>query len=134
MKIWAQFIGHWRCEITMKEKTPLSHEVVCFQMLDFKTCQRPVFSLGVSQHMHKITNLWTIWGQLVFEVAREKHQCCILCAFRCIINLGCSWIFTIFEWEIASFSKTLLLQREPVLSLFYTINSFTYIAFLVTKF
>ena len=21
-------------------------------------CQRPVFSLGVSQHMHKITNLW----------------------------------------------------------------------------
>ena len=24
----------------------------------FGNCQRPVFSLGVSQHMHKITNLW----------------------------------------------------------------------------
>ena len=25
------------CEIIMKEQTPLSHEVVCFQMLDFET-------------------------------------------------------------------------------------------------
>ena len=30
-------------------------------------CQRPVFSLSVSQHMHKITNL----GKFGLEVARE---------------------------------------------------------------
>ena len=30
-------IGCRSCEITMKEKTPLSHEVVCFQMLYFET-------------------------------------------------------------------------------------------------
>ena len=30
-------ITNLSCEITMKEKIPLSHEVVCFQMLDFET-------------------------------------------------------------------------------------------------
>ena len=29
-------IGHRSCEITMKEKTPLSYEFVCFLMLDFE--------------------------------------------------------------------------------------------------
>ena len=30
-------IGRRSCEIIMKEKTPLSHKVVCFQMLEFET-------------------------------------------------------------------------------------------------
>ena len=30
-------IGRRSCEIIMKDKTPLSHEVVCFQMLEFET-------------------------------------------------------------------------------------------------
>ena len=30
-------IGRRNCEITMKEKTLLTHKVVCFQMLDFET-------------------------------------------------------------------------------------------------
>ena len=30
----------------------------CFKYSITGDCQRPVFSLGVSQHMHKITNLW----------------------------------------------------------------------------
>ena len=29
--------GHRSCDIIMKEKTPLSNEVVCFQILDFET-------------------------------------------------------------------------------------------------
>ena len=34
-------------------------------------CQRPVFSLCVSQHMHKITNLWKfLTHQLVVEDLR----------------------------------------------------------------
>ena len=33
-------IGRQSCEIIMKEKTPLlSHELVCFQMVDFGTSQ-----------------------------------------------------------------------------------------------
>jgi hypothetical protein len=32
------------------------------------SCQRPVFSIGVSKHMHKITNLWKFelnwWSKL----------------------------------------------------------------------
>ena len=58
----------------MEEKTPLSHEVVCFQMLDFRTSNSKS------------------------EVSKS--------------NL----------WKITSFSKTMLLQREPFLTIFYTIN------------
>ena len=38
--LWETFernIGRRSCEIIMEEKTRLSHEVVCFQMLDFET-------------------------------------------------------------------------------------------------
>ena len=61
----------------MKEKTPLSHEVVCFQMLDFETSNSKS------------------------EVSKSN------------------------SWKITSFSKTTLLQRErePFLTMFYTINS-----------
>ena len=59
----------------MKEKTPLSHEVVCFQMLDFETSKSNS------------------------EVSKSN------------------------SWKITSFSKTTLLQREPFLTMFYTINS-----------
>ena len=58
----------------MKEKTPLSHEVVCFQMLDFETSNSKS------------------------EVSKSN------------------------SWKITSFSKTTLLQREPFLTMFYTIN------------
>ena len=54
-------------------------------------CQRPVFSLGVSQHMHKITNLWKFeldWSsKLRDNYERKKHPCHTkLCAFRCLIS------------------------------------------------
>ena len=58
----------------MKEKTPLSHKVVCFQMLDFGTSKSNS------------------------EVSKSN------------------------SWKITSFLKTTLLQREPVLTMFYTIN------------
>ena len=68
-------IGHRSCEIIMKEKTPLPHKVVCFQMLDFETSKSN------------------------FEFSKS--------------NL----------WKITSFSKSLLLQRELFLTMFYTVNS-----------
>ena len=61
----------------MKEKTPLSHEVVCFQMLDFETSK--------SNSEASKSNLW----------------------------------------KITSFSKTMQLQSEPLLTMFYTILSTT---------
>ena len=66
----------------MKEKTPLSHEVVCFQMLDFETSNSKP------------------------EVSKSN------------------------SWEITSFSKTMLLQWEPFLTMCYTIKLFP---LLVTK-
>ena len=58
----------------MEEKTRLSHNVVCFQMLDFETSN--------SKSEVSISN----------------------------------------SWNITSFSKTMSLQREPFLTMFYTIN------------
>ena len=67
-------IGHRSCGITMKEKTPLSYEFVCFLMLDFETSSSKS------------------------EVTKSN------------------------SWKITSFSKTMLLQREPFLTMFYTIT------------
>ena len=67
-------IGRRSCELTMKEKTPLSHEVVCFSMLDFETSNSKL------------------------EVSKS--------------NSG----------KITSLSKTTSLQREPFFTMFYTIN------------
>ena len=75
-------IGRRRCEITLKEKTPLSHEDVCFQMLDFGTSNSKL------------------------EVSKSN------------------------SWKITSFSKTMALQRELFLTMFYTTNLSP---FLVTK-
>ena len=73
----------------------------------FGNCQRPVFSLGVSQHMHKITNLWKFelnyWSLCGFIkkiiviqkiyfwnceiIMKEKNPCHTnLCAFRWLIS------------------------------------------------
>ena len=54
-------------------------------------CRRPVFSLGVSQHMHTITNLWKFelnWSsKLRDNNGRKKHPYHTkLCAFRCLIS------------------------------------------------
>ena len=53
-------------------------------------CQRPVFSLGVAQHMHQITNLWTFqlnWSSKLRDNNERKtplsHK---LYAFRCLIS------------------------------------------------
>ena len=54
-------------------------------------CQRPVFLLAVSQHMHKITNLWKFEldcsSELRDNYERKNHPChAKLCAFRCLIS------------------------------------------------
>ena len=62
-------------------------------------CQRLAFLLGVSQHIHKITNLWKFeldWSSKLREIK--------------------------FVENYSALSKTTSLQREPFLTMFYTIN------------
>ena len=53
-------------------------------------CQRPVFSLVVSQHMHTIANLWKfehIWSSKLRDNETKRHSCHTkLCVFRCLIS------------------------------------------------
>ena len=137
----AIFKGH-RCNIINRlgmYKKIDCHELVTFVSLSFKAladmfsyCQRPVFPLGISQHhnmMHKMTNLWKFglnWSSNLQENRKKKHHCCIsLCAFKCIHIRLC-----LKQSLSESYSKTMLLQREPFLTVFYNINSS---ALLVTK-
>ena len=54
-------------------------------------CQRLAFTVGVSQHMHKITNLWKFELNRSSNIRdnneRRKHPCHTkLCAFRWLIS------------------------------------------------
>ena len=87
-------------------------------------CQRGVFSLGVSQYMHKITNLWKFWLNRSLKLQENNDRKITLVAqFECFQmpkKTYYAWSLLTFDWEITIFSKnSLLLQRE----LFPTINS-----------
>ena len=97
-------------------------------------CQTSVFSLGVSQHMHKITNLWkfeldwSIIGRRTCEITmKEKtplsHE--VVVCFQMLdfeISKSNSEVSKSNSLKITSFSKTKSLQREPFLTMFYTNN------------
>ena len=89
-------ISHLYWGQSLRDRIPLGHPRL-WHFHELKTvdtignCQRPVFSLGVSQHMHKITNLWKFeldWSsELRDNYERKKHPCHTkLCAFRCLIS------------------------------------------------
>ena len=71
-------------------------------------CQRPVFSLGVSQHFkQKITNLWKFDLNWSLKFRDNKHLCRTkLCAFRCLISVPQNLILRsrnqiqIFSWKL----------------------------------
>ena len=94
-------------------------------------CQRRVFSLGVSQLMHKITNLWkfelNIGQRSCKIIMKEKHPrhtkvvCFQMLDFE--TSKSNSDVAKLNLWKITSFSNTTLLKREPFLKKFYTINS-----------
>ena len=88
----------------------------------FGNYQRPVFSLNWSSKLRD-------------KNGREKktplsHKLCAFC-FQMLEFRNLSWglKFKLNSW-VNFFSKTTLLQREPFLTLFYTINSYP---FLTTK-
>ena len=90
-------------------------------------CQRPLSSLGVSQHMHIITNLWQFElnrsSKLRDNNERKITPCHTkLCAFRCLISRPQILNLRSNSRKITSFSKTKSLQRKPFLTMFYTVN------------
>ena len=94
-------------------------------------CKRLAFTVGVSQYMHKITNLWKFElnrsSKLQDNNERKKHPCHTkLCAFICMPDFETSSskleVSKSNSWKITSLSKTKTLQREPFLTMFYTIN------------
>ena len=79
--------------------------------------------------MHKITNLWKFkldWSSELWDnCERKKHPCPTkLCAFTIDFTTSNSKleISKSNSWKIASVSKTMSVQREPFLTMFYTIN------------
>ena len=94
----------------------------------FGNCQRPVFSLGVSHHNHKITNLWKFglnWSSKLRENDERKNT---LVGRICVLSdknkrlLARSLL--LFYWEVTSFSKTGLLQRESFPTMLVTKSVF----------
>ena len=95
----------------------------------FGNWQRPIFLLGVSQHMHKIASLWKCWLNWSLKLQENDERKITLV----VQNTGSvladrnkrllARSLLLFQWEITSFSKTTLLQRESFLTMFYTINS-----------
>ena len=80
-------------------------------------CQRPVFSLSVSQHMHKITNQWIIelnWS-LACEIIKQS-VCFQILGFE--TSKSNSEVSKSPLWKI-----TTLLQKEMFFTMFYTISS-----------
>ena len=79
-------------------------------------CQRLVFSLGVSQHRHKITNLWKLdlhWSSKLRENDERKNT---LVGRICVLPERNKRLLPLSQ-------KTTLLQRESFPIMFYTTNS-----------
>ena len=83
----------------------------------------------VPQHMHKITNLWIFFSSISgrsFEIImKEKKPLSneVVCpqTLDFVTWKSNSEVSKSNSWEITSFSKTTVFQREPFLKLFYTI-------------
>ena len=82
-------IGRRSSEIIMKEKTPLSHEVACFQMLDFKTSNSN--SEVSKSNSRKITSL-SKSNVCHFRLSRFS-QCFILSSTALHCLLACKFFY-----------------------------------------
>ena len=102
---WAVF-KDW-----IKRPQTLTHCFILKALDTFGNCQRPVFLLGVPQHMHKITNLRKIWLNWSLNLQgnnerRKKHLLHYFVCFQIVIKRLQLKSFLLFELEITSFSKT----------------------------
>ena len=84
-------------------------------------CEKQVFQVGVSERMHTKIKFELIWSSKLPDNTGKKHPCHKkFCAFNCLIsgprNLKLRSLNYIL-WEITSISKTVLLQRQPFLTM-----------------
>jgi hypothetical protein len=80
-------------------------DVITLTAMDtFGNCQRPIFSLGVSQHIHKNNKPVKIWTQLVINVAKEK--------LKKNTPLSHKLCFQMLELSSREFSSNIILLRN----------------------
>ena len=134
----ARYPIHHICYFLFTVLRGVSHlrtpkQLKCIEFLKtvdtINNCQRPVFSLGVSQHIHKITNLWKFELNRPSKLRDNNERKNTLVTRSCVL----------FRWLISRpeilnlrsqnqirgkilLSRKLSLQREPFLTMFYTIN------------
>ena len=128
---WFIFISSWG----LFSNPLFSHVSTTLGAITLKTldtignCQRPVFSLCVSQHMHKIINLWKFelnWSWKLPDNNERKtplsHEVVCIEMVDFETSNSKSEVSKSNSWKITSISKTMALQRETFLTMFYTIN------------
>ena len=95
------------------------NEVNLKALYTFGYCHRPVFSLGVSQHMHKITNMCTVelnWSSKLRDNYERKKPChTTLCAFRCLNSTPQNQILR-FQNQIQIFQRNYFFLKNHVTS------------------
>ena len=89
----------------------------------FGNCQRPVFSLGVSQHMHKITSLWQFGLNRSSKLWENDERKNTLIGRICVLSKGIKYSLS-FNILVRNY---LFLKnytpREWFPTMFYTIHS-----------
>ena len=99
----------------------IEHNISMLTVLHLKTLD----TFG-NQHKHIMTNLWN-WSSKLRDINRKKHPGhAKLCAFRFFISRPQILILRSrnqIRIKITSFSNMTLLQMEPFLTMFYTINN-----------
>ena len=128
--------------VEAKENKIWTNKERCLNLKTLDTvgnCQRPVFSHGVSQHMHKITNLWKFelnWSLKLLDNYERKNT--LVTRNTCFQMLGFetsnskSEVSKSNSWKITSFSKNYNFSQCFILSTalhcsitsFYTNNYF----------
>ena len=110
------------------------HQTFKLKALDtIGNCQRPVFSLAESQHIHKLTNLWKVKLNRSSKL-RDNNERKSTLVTRCCALSADVWFRDLkfyksvpeiqFDENNIFFSKSTSLQREPFLTMFYTINNY----------
>ena len=85
-------------------------------------CQRVVSTVGVSQHMHKITNLWRFELNRSHKLRNINERKNTLVAIGNVLSDAWSEVSKSNSWKISSTSKTSSFQKELFFTMFYTIN------------
>ena len=117
---WRGFeLGSQRWKV--RQDTTTQTCVILMTLDPIGNCPRPVFSHGVSQHMHELTNLWKFGLNRSSKLRDNNERKNTLVTQSCVRLDGWFRLKT-NSWKITSFSKTTPLQRELFLTMFYTAN------------